>query len=39
MLHFLLSENFDSLLAPAGIIFAFVVTVFAISRLADRLPF
>lgn len=38
MLHFLLSENFDSLLAPAGIIFAFVVTVFAISRLADRLP-
>ena len=38
MLHFLLTENFGSLLAPGGIIFAFVATVFAISRLADRLP-
>ena len=38
MLHFLLSEKFDALLAPGGIIFAFVATVFAISKLADKLP-
>ena len=38
MLHFVLPEGYDSILALAGIIFAFVATVFATSRLADRLP-
>ncbi len=38
MLHFLLSEDYDSLLAPVGIIIAFAATVLAISKLADRLP-
>lgn len=38
MLHWIVSDSFDSLLALAGIIFAFGVTVFATSRLADVLP-
>lgn len=38
MLHFVVSEEYDSLLALLGIIFAFAVTVFATSRFADRLP-
>lgn len=38
MLHFVMSEEYDSLLALLGIIFAFAVTVFATSKLADRLP-
>lgn len=38
MLHLWLSESYNSLLALTGIIFAFAVTVFATSRLADRLP-
>lgn len=38
MLHWIVSDSFDSLLALAGIIFAFGVTVFATLRLADVLP-
>ncbi len=38
MLYLLIPEIYDSLLAPAGILFAFAVTVFATARLADILP-
>lgn len=38
MLHIILSNTYDSLLAPAGIIFAFAATVFAIARLQNFLP-
>lgn len=38
MLHFLISDTHDSLLALAGIIFAFAVTVFATARLQGFLP-
>jgi len=38
MLHLLISESYASLLIPAGILFAFVLTVFATAKLADRLP-
>ncbi len=38
MLHLILPGTYDSLLAFLGIILAFVVTVFATARLADRLP-
>ena len=38
MLHFVIPENYGSLLALAGIIFAFAVTVAATAKLADMLP-
>lgn len=38
MLHFAISENWVSLLAPGGILFAFAVTVFATAKLCDFLP-
>lgn len=38
MLHFAIPENYGSLLALAGIIFAFAVTVAATAKLADMLP-
>ena len=38
MLHFFISDTYDSLLALAGIIFAFAATVFATARLQDFLP-
>jgi len=38
MLHYIVSDGYDSLLALAGIFFAFAVTVFATSKLAGRLP-
>lgn len=38
MLHELLSDNYDSLLAFAGILFAFVVTVAATAKLQGFLP-
>lgn len=38
MLHFLISDTHDSLLALAGIIFAFAATVFATAKLQTFLP-
>lgn len=38
MLHFFISDTYDSLLAFAGIIFAFAATVFATARLQHLLP-
>ena len=38
MLHYLLPENFNSLLAFAGIILAFAATVYITQKLADKLP-
>ncbi len=38
MLHFWISDTYDSLLALAGIIFAFGVTVFATHKLQGFLP-
>ncbi len=38
MLHFFISDTYDSLLALAGIIFAFAATVFATARLQHLLP-
>ncbi|MCM1540714.1 MAG: phospho-N-acetylmuramoyl-pentapeptide-transferase [Blautia sp.] len=38
MLHYIVPENYGSLLALAGIIFAFAATVFATAKLADALP-
>ena len=38
MLHFVLPENYGSLLAFGGILFAFAATVFATARLSDYLP-
>lgn len=38
MLHYFLSENFDSLLAFCGILFAFGVTVLATAKLSVFLP-
>lgn len=38
MLHRIISENQVSLLAPAGILFAFILTVAATAKLCDYLP-
>ena len=38
MLHLFISDSFTSLLIPAGILFAFIITVFATAKLADKLP-
>ncbi|MGN0167023.1 MAG: phospho-N-acetylmuramoyl-pentapeptide-transferase [Acetatifactor sp.] len=38
MLHFFISDTYDSLLALAGIIFAFAATVIATARLQEFLP-
>ncbi len=38
MLYSVIPENYGSLLALAGIIFAFAATVFATAKLADLLP-
>lgn len=38
MLYSVIPEKYGSLLALAGIIFAFAATVFATAKLADRLP-
>ncbi len=38
MLHSIVLEDYLSLLAPAGILFAFVATVFFTARFCDRLP-
>ena len=38
MLHFIVSHDYLSLLAPGGILFAFIATVFATAGLCDFLP-
>lgn len=38
MLHFFISDTYDSLLALAGIIFAFAATVLATAKLQEYLP-
>lgn len=38
MLHSIVSEDFASLLAPGGILFAFIVTVSVTAKLCDYLP-
>lgn len=38
MLHLVLSQDYDAVLAFLGILFAFAATVFFTSKLADRLP-
>ncbi len=38
MLHWIISGESSSLLIPAGILFAFIATVFATAKLADLLP-
>lgn len=38
MLHLLLSQNYDALLALIGILFAFAATVFCTAKLGDKLP-
>lgn len=38
MLHSVISGELNSLLAPGGILFAFVITVYATAKLADYLP-
>lgn len=38
MLHLLLSQEYDALLALIGILFAFASTTFMTAKLADRLP-
>lgn len=38
MLHLILSENYSSLLAFGGILFAFAATVFATAKLSPYLP-
>ena len=38
MLHSVISEDWNSLLAPGGILFAFIATVFATAKLSGYLP-
>lgn len=38
MLHFIVSQDYLPLLAPGGILFAFLATVFATAKLCDFLP-
>ena len=38
MLYFLIPESYNSLLALAGIIFAFAATVFTTHKLQEFLP-
>lgn len=38
MLHSVISKDWNSLLAPGGILFAFIVTVFATAKLSGYLP-
>lgn len=38
MLHSVISGELNSLLAPGGILFAFVITVYATAKAADYLP-